>query len=71
MIGTVRKIVREKGFGFIEDGAGHADWFFHASAVEGIAWADLDEGVRVAFEPGESKQGKGPRAEHVRVYKER
>lgn len=59
--GTIKKLM-DKGFGFIETGAG--DLFFHLSAVEGCAFEDLKEGQEVQFEEGMGPKGK--RAEQVR-----
>lgn len=61
--GTIKKLIRDKGFGFIgQDGR---DLFFHRSAVEGVAFEELEEGQTVEFDEGEGP--KGPRAENVRV----
>lgn len=65
MNGTIARLVRDKGFGFIrgEDGQ---DRFFHRSGVGGSTrFEDLDENMRVSFEHEES--GKGPRATDVRA----
>ena len=62
--GTIRKLVVNKGFGFIEGGT-KGDLFFHHSMVEGTQFEDLREGQAVEFEEGQGP--KGPRAENVRV----
>lgn len=62
--GTIKKLVMDKGFGFIEGENGQRDTFFHHSAVEEISFDDLTIGQRVSFEIGEGP--KGPRAENVR-----
>ena len=61
--GTIRKIVSDKGFGFIADGAD--ELFFHRSAVEGTDFNDLREGDSVEYTRGEGP--KGPRADSVKV----
>jgi CspA family cold shock protein len=61
--GTVKKLVSEKGFGFIEGERG--DLFFHHTAVEGTTLEELREGQLVEYEIGQGP--KGPRAEAVRV----
>lgn len=63
--GTVKRIVADKGFGFIRD-AGGQEYFFHNSAVggEGVTFTDLTEGDKVSFSKGTGP--KGPRAERVR-----
>jgi CspA family cold shock protein len=63
MVGTIRTIRAEKGFGFIKDSAGK-EYFFHRSAVYGEGLEDLREGDSVEFDIGEGP--KGPRAENVR-----
>ena len=61
--GTIRKLITDKGFGFIEGDKG--DLFFHHSSVEGTTFEELREGQSVEFEEGRGP--KGPRAENVRV----
>lgn len=60
--GTIKKLT-DKGFGFIDTGAGN-DIFFHLSNLDGVRFEDLVEGQRVSYEEGEGP--KGPRAENVR-----
>lgn len=60
--GTIRKLIVNKGFGFIQGEKG--DLFFHHSCVEGAAFEELHEGQAVEFEVGTSP--KGPRAENVK-----
>ena len=61
--GAIKKLVADKGFGFIEFQP--KDMFFHHSAVEGISFEELQEGQMVEFEAGQGP--KGPRAENVRL----
>ena len=61
--GTIKKLILDKGFGFI--GGDKGDLFFHHSAVEGTSFEELSEGQLVEFEVGQGP--KGPRAEHVRL----
>ena len=64
MNGTVKKLTRDRFYGFIraEDGL---DYFFHQSELHGgLVFMDIEEGQRVLFEP---QQGpKGPRATNIR-----
>jgi CspA family cold shock protein len=62
--GTIKRLVSDKGFGFIAAGDGN-EYFFHQSACSGIAFDDLREGQAVTFESGQGP--KGPRAENVRL----
>lgn len=62
MIGTiVRK--RDEGYGFIKPAEGDKDVFFHASALEAVAFDDLQEGDTVSFDIEEGP--KGPAAVNV------
>ena len=64
MTGTIKKIMRDKGFGFIRDESG-LEHFFHRSSVRGAVFELLREGQRVEFAIEESQ--KGPRAGDVRL----
>jgi CspA family cold shock protein len=59
--GTIKRLVRDRGFGFIRDDGGQ-EWFFHRSAVQGD-FEQLREGQRVSFD--EEPSDKGPRAGNV------
>jgi len=59
--GTIKRLVREKGFGFVAAADGQ-EYFFHQSSCE--SFDSLREGGTVTFEPGQGP--KGPRAENVR-----
>jgi cold shock protein len=60
--GTIKKLLMDKGFGFIEGERG--DLFFHHSAVEGGTIEDLKIGQKVTYDEGRGP--KGPRAENVK-----
>ena len=60
--GTVKKIISDKGFGFIEGEGG--DIFFHHSALVGTTIENLQEGQLVEYDEGSGP--KGPRAENVK-----
>ena len=61
--GTIKKIISDKGFGFIEGDRG--DIFFHHSVLVDARIEELQEGQRVEYEVGEGP--KGPRAESVKI----
>jgi cold shock protein len=64
--GTIKKLVQDKGFGFIQAQDG-GDVFFHHTCVADQQFDDLSEGQRVEYtidEKGGSKS-KGPRAASV------
>ena len=60
--GTVKKVIAEKGFGFIDNNGD--ELFFHHSALVGTTIEALHEGQAVEYEEGRGP--KGPRAENVR-----
>ena len=60
--GTIKKLVTEKGFGFIAGDSGEI--FFHHSALVGTTIEALREGQSVEYDEGRGP--KGPRAENVR-----
>ena len=47
--GTIEKLVRERGFGFIKCNGG-PDLFFHCSQVNRTAFESMREGQSVAFQ---------------------
>lgn len=61
--GTIKRIVSDKGFGFVAASDG-TEYFFHNSAVAGVRFDELREGQSVTFEKGQGP--KGPRAENLR-----
>lgn len=61
--GSIKKVISEKGYGFITTPRG--DVFFHCSALKDINFADVKVGDKVTFE--EDQGPKGPRAKDVRV----
>jgi CspA family cold shock protein len=62
--GTIKRLVRDKGFGFIAAGDGK-EYFFHRSACAQTPYDSLHEGESVTFEVGQGP--KGPRAENVKT----
>ena len=63
MNGTIKRLVSDKGFGFVAAADGN-EYFFHQSAVAGGGFDQLREGQNVTFDTGQGP--KGPRAENVR-----
>lgn len=64
--GTIKKLVHDKGFGFIQPQEG-SDVFFHHSSVADGQFDHLTEGqpVEYTIEEGSGPRGKGPRAASV------
>jgi CspA family cold shock protein len=61
--GTIKKLVSDKGFGFIDGERG--ELFFHHTSVEGESFESLREGQAVEYTEGSGP--KGPRAESVKL----
>jgi CspA family cold shock protein len=61
--GKIKKVLPEKGFGFIAGGGD--DLFFHHSELKGVTIEQLQEGQMVQYEIGQGK--KGPCAVSVRL----
>ena len=65
--GTIKKLVSDRGFGFISAASG--DIFFHHSVVADNKFDELKEGQSVNYEiitgPDERGRDKGPRAVSV------
>jgi CspA family cold shock protein len=64
MTGTIKRVVADRGFGFIK-GENDVEYFFHRSSVTG-QFQDLEEGAAVTFEV-EEPSAKGPRANRVQL----
>ena len=64
--GTIKKLVRERGFGFISDTDGR-EVFFHQSGLVEAKFDALNEGQEVEFEVEKSE--KGPRAININIAK--
>ena len=62
--GTIKKIVADKGFGFIAGQERGKDLFFHVSAVQETTFDALMEGQAIEYE--EEQGPKGARASLVR-----
>jgi cold shock protein len=60
--GTIKRLVSDKGFGFVAAPDGN-EYFFHQSALNGVSFSELREGEAVTFQTGQGP--KGPRAENV------
>ena len=62
--GTIKKLVSDKGFGFIETEGQKRDMFFHVSSLVDCDFDSLQIGQQVEYEVGAGP--KGPRAENVK-----
>ncbi len=64
MNGTIKRLVSDKGFGFILASDGN-EYFFHNNTYTNTHFNKLREGQNVTFEKGQGP--KGPRGENVKV----
>ncbi len=66
--GTIKRIVRDRGFGFIQADGATEEVFFHSSVVEQPTFDELNEGQQVEFEiEPDPQQPQRSRAAHVRL----
>ena len=63
--GTIKKLIRDKGYGFIQSEEGK-DLFFHESQLQGVDYSSLKEGQEVEFEAGTGRDGR-PAAAKVKL----
>lgn len=65
--GTITRVIRERGFGFIQPQGSAEEVFFHSSAVETPTFDELNEGQQVEFETEpDPRRPRRNRAVHVR-----
>jgi len=68
MQGEIKRLAKDRGFGFIRPEGESEDIFFHTSSVEGGGFDNLVEGQRVQFEKGKDERDpRRSRATNVRV----
>jgi CspA family cold shock protein len=63
MTGTIKKLVMDRGFGFIAREGEAKDLFFHSKELQGVTFEELKEGDTVTFDVVDSD--KGPAATNV------
>lgn len=63
MTGTIKKLISDKGFGFITAEGLAKDLFFHANSLNGVQFPELREGDTVTFDTEQTP--KGPAATNV------
>jgi CspA family cold shock protein len=67
MQGTIVRLVRDRGFGFIKAENG-SEVFFHATGVTGSTpYDNLQEGQTVSYEKEQDSRGRGERAVNVQA----
>ncbi|KKT19732.1 MAG: Cold shock-like protein, partial [Parcubacteria group bacterium GW2011_GWB1_43_8] len=63
MKGTIKTLVRDRGFGFIAREGEAKDLFFHSKELKGVTFDELKEGDALTFEVANGE--KGPSAVNV------
>jgi cold shock protein len=63
--GTIKKLVSDRGFGFIQ--GQHGELFFHHSAMQEAKFDALQIGQMVEYQVEQGTGGKGPRAANVKL----
>ncbi len=56
--GTVTRLVCDRGFGFIAPHNSREALFFHARALRGVSFDDLEEGTHLSFVDGVDRDGR-------------
>jgi len=66
--GEIKRLERDRGFGFIRPAGASEDVFFHSSALQGLVFDELREGQTVEFEKQpDDRDPRRSRAVNVRV----
>jgi len=55
--GTIKRLILDRGFGFIQTKEDE-DLFFHRNELQEVQFADLREGQEVEFEMGQGRDGR-------------
>lgn len=63
--GTIKRIVTDRGFGFIADDEGKEHFFHFSGLTSGLTIEALREGQQVTFET--ERSDRGPRATNITV----
>ena len=63
MTGTIKALIKDRGFGFITREGETKDIFFHSKDLSGVTYDELKIGDSVTFEVEEGE--KGPAAKKV------
>ncbi len=66
--GTIKNLVKDRGFGFIQVEGASDDVFFHSTSVVGSSFDDLSVGQPVEFDiEADPRNPRRSRAANVRV----
>ncbi|HEY7802374.1 MAG TPA: cold shock domain-containing protein [Dehalococcoidia bacterium] len=70
MQGQIKRMAKDRGFGFIRPDGQSEDIFFHTSAVLDGGFDNMDEGQMVEFDKGaDERDPRRSRATNVRLVK--
>lgn len=67
MIGKIKKLIRDRGYGFIE-AEDEKEIFFHQTSLIDVEYDSLEEGQQVEFDV--ENEPKGPKASNVKLAAE-
>ena len=66
MQGTIKKVISNKGYGFIDADSQDGDLFFHKSNLgSNLDFSNLQEGTAVEFDVSEGR--RGPEATNIQL----
>ena len=66
--GQIKRLVRDRGFGFIQPTGESTDIFFHSTSLAAGGFAELSEGQNVEFDKeADPRDARRVRAANVRV----
>jgi CspA family cold shock protein len=66
--GQIKRLVRDRGFGFIRPEGASEDIFFHSSAIQGAMFDSLNEGQAVEFDQeADPRDSRRSRAVNIRI----
>jgi CspA family cold shock protein len=66
--GEIKRLARDRGFGFIRPAGATEDVFFHNSSLQGLVFDELNEGQTVDFEQQpDDRDPRRMRAVNVRI----
>jgi len=66
--GQIKRLVRDRGFGFIQPAGESEDIFFHSSSVASGMFDSLNEGQTVEFDKeADPRDSRRSRAANVRI----
>ncbi|MHA2029553.1 MAG: cold-shock protein [Candidatus Kariarchaeaceae archaeon] len=65
MQGTIKKVMSQRGYGFIDTDNQEDDLFFHKSNLDNIEFTNLREGTAVEFDIADGR--RGPEAVNIKL----